>query len=247
MFAFFPLRTPEKQTCLTAPVETCQYKLQTMSYNTYNITSLTNHWQKAGPIHSLAWTPQSIHTAFFWWRFFFPTWQGQKHHDQSGMCAFACLSLWHHSPRASSHYFPLIPGAHKAVSPRTTSQWRTCQPGGAGFCSFQTSSLGSKWKKRTDWLKKQTKKKNVNWNRNLNLVCAIIMWQICCFQTTNSYLGKSHIFGWLTENWLCGPCVRVRSRKHKRMRTQARASNGQGFKSSVLCGFPGWLCWIRSA
>lgn len=28
-------------------------------------TSLTNHWQKAGPIHSLAWTPQSIHTAFF--------------------------------------------------------------------------------------------------------------------------------------------------------------------------------------
>lgn len=91
MFVFFPLRTPEKQTCLTAPVETCQYKHQTMSYNTYNITSLTNHWQKAGPIHSLAWTPQSIHTAFFWWRFFFPIWQGQKHHDQSGMCAFVCL------------------------------------------------------------------------------------------------------------------------------------------------------------
>lgn len=91
MFVFFPLSTPEKQTCLTAPVETCQSKHQTMSYNTYNITSLTNHWQKAGPIHSLAWTPQSIHTAFFWWRFFFPIWQGQKHHDQSGMCAFVCL------------------------------------------------------------------------------------------------------------------------------------------------------------
>ena len=40
-----------------------------------NTTSLTNHWQKAGPIHSLAWTPQSIHTAFFWWRLLFPIWQ----------------------------------------------------------------------------------------------------------------------------------------------------------------------------
>lgn len=38
-------------------------------------TSLTNHWQKAGPIHSRAWTPQSIHTAFFWGRFLFPSWR----------------------------------------------------------------------------------------------------------------------------------------------------------------------------
>lgn len=208
MFAFFPLRTPEKQTCLTAPVETCQYKLQTMSYNTYNITSLTNHWQKAGPIHSLAWTPQSIHTAFFWWRFFFPTWQGQKHHDQSGMCAFVCLSLWHHSPRASSHYFPLIPGAHKAVSPRTTSQWRTCRPGGAGFCSFQTSSLGSKWKKRTDWLKNKTKK-IVNWNRNLNLVSAIIMWQILFGQKLHLWL----VDGELVVRSLCS-CPQLQTQAH---------------------------------
>lgn len=37
---------------------------QLMQLN-HKTTSLTNHWQKAGPIHSLAWTPQSIHMAFF--------------------------------------------------------------------------------------------------------------------------------------------------------------------------------------
>lgn len=95
MFVLFPLKTPEKTSWVllwkrvyTNIRQRVDTNWRNMSYNINNITSLTNHWQKAGPIHSLAWTPQSIHTAFFWWRFFLPIWQGQKHQtDQFGMCA----------------------------------------------------------------------------------------------------------------------------------------------------------------
>ena len=62
-----------------------------------NTTSLTNHWQKAGPIHSLAWTPQSIHTAFFWWRLLFPIWQETSTIfwvlPQPGVTSFVCVCV----------------------------------------------------------------------------------------------------------------------------------------------------------
>lgn len=102
-------------------------------------TSLTNHWQKAGPIHSLAWTPQSIQTAFFWWRLLFPIWQETSTRvAQVCMCQHLCLFVCY-----LCLMLPLLPEAHKAVFPRTTSRWRTCQPSQNGFCSSQTSSFGS--------------------------------------------------------------------------------------------------------
>lgn len=65
-------------------------------------TSFTNHWQKAGPIHSLACTPQSIHTAFLKGRVLFPNWQerGIEHCLVSTdicMCVCVCMSKSSHN------------------------------------------------------------------------------------------------------------------------------------------------------
>lgn len=79
----------------------------------FTSTSLTNHWQKAGPIHSLAWTPQSIHTAFFWGRRLFPSWRDTS--VVSFRVGQECVYL--------SVYVPsLLPEAHKVVFLHTTSQ-----------------------------------------------------------------------------------------------------------------------------
>lgn len=110
--------------------------LNITQHNT-NTTSLTNHWQKAGPIHSLAWTPQSIHTAFFWWRLLFPIWQ------ETSRIFECCCSLRVTSFTCVCLVLSLLPEARKAAFPRTTSRWRTCRPGGTEFCSSQTSSSGS--------------------------------------------------------------------------------------------------------
>lgn len=53
-----------------------------------------------------------------------------------------------------------------------------------------------------------------------------------------SCLGVSSIFGC----WRGVRAAFVHVCSCKRMHMQARASNGKGFKSSVLCWFPGWLC-----
>lgn len=109
-------------------------------------TSLTNHWQKAGPIHSLAWTPQSIHTAFFWGRLLFPSWQETStvSFGVTQICLSMHLCVCVYVGFVCVCLMPsLLPEAHKAVFLRTTSRWRTCQPGQGGFCSSQTSTTGS--------------------------------------------------------------------------------------------------------
>lgn len=97
-------------------------------------TSLTNHWQKAGPIHSLAWTPQSIQTAFFCARLLFPSWQ---------QISVVRLGFILNRPRAS------LPEGRIGVVLRMTSRWRTCWAGRSALCSSQTSTSESRWWKQT--------------------------------------------------------------------------------------------------
>lgn len=66
------------------------------------LTSLTNHWQKAGAIHSLAWIPQSIQMIFLW---FLDGWLIWREHP----CSITKQSLMIASHRAVIRFlFPFL-------------------------------------------------------------------------------------------------------------------------------------------